>query len=49
MTMMIIIIYQKILDNDLSDNDLNFEVPYDLHHYKNPEYKLIAAILYNNN
>eukprot|EP01083_Nonionella_stella_P187134 686939_1 len=26
------------------DFELNFEVPYDLHHYKNPEYKLVAAI-----
>ncbi len=24
--------------------ELNFEVPYDLHHYKDPQYKLVAAI-----
>jgi len=30
--------------NEWIDTELNFEVPYDLHHYKNPEYKLIAAI-----
>ena len=31
------------IDN-MYDYELNFEVPYDLHHYKNPEYKLVAAI-----
>ena len=29
---------------NMEDAELNFEVPYDLHHYKNPEYKLVAAI-----
>merc|ERR1712154_493615 len=30
-------------NNDFEE-ELNFEVPYDLHHYKDPEYKLVAAI-----